>query len=525
MIVKRILLAALISAGLALVTLCGFESRVRAASAPDDMDSGVRAVANVYALIEKNYADPVSADRAFYEGAIPGMLSTLDPHSNFLNPSEYADMQRKQRAQYFGVGMMIGVDNGYVVAMEPFPGAPAARAGLRRGDAIVEVDGKNVKGMDSALVADLLRGPRDTQVRVTVKREGLSEPLVIVVTRGEIITNNQVDAYWVKPGVVYLGIATFEAQNIGGEVDSQLKQLGEKSVTGMVLDLRGNPGGLVTEAVKVAGRFLRDGQVVVSDRGRSAPEQILRAKAQALAQDYPIVTLVNRSSASASEIVSGALQDHDRAWIMGDTTFGKGLVQAQFPLSEESALLLTIAHYYTPSGRLIQRDYQHQSFYEYITRRGAQPAQTEVKSTDSGRTVLGGGGITPDEKYVFPAVNQFQRRVAGSNAVFHFGSVYFGAAKPQLPSPTWSPDAAALDRFQAYLKSQQIPFTDEEFAANRKWVGDLLRRELLMRAFDSKTATRAMIQDDPEVLKAIESLPKAQALLSRRGPSQRAALQ
>jgi len=524
MIVKRTILAALISAGLALVAVCSLGTRVRAASDTDDMDSGVRTVAGVFALVEKNYADPVSADRAFYQGAIPGMLGTLDPHSNFLNPAEYADMQRKQRAQYFGVGMLIGVDNGLVVAMEPFPGSPAARAGLRRGDSILEVDGKDVKGVDSAQVADLLRGPRDTKVRVTVKRAGVTEPLVLVVTRGEILTNNQVDAYWLKPGIVYVGIETFEAQNIGSELESQLKQLGEQSVAGMVLDLRGNPGGLVTEAVKVAGRFLRDGQVVVSDRGRSAPEQVLKAKGQPLAQNYPIVTLVNRSSASASEIVSGALQDHDRAWIMGDTTFGKGLVQAQFPLSEDSALLLTIAHYYTPSGRLIQRDYQNRSFYEYVTRRGAPSAQTEVKATDSGRKVFGGGGITPDEKYVFPAINQFQRRVAASGSVFHFGSVYFGGAEPQLPSPTWTPDANTFDRFQSYLKSQQIPFTEEEFAANRKWVGDLLRRELLMRAYDNKTSVRAAIQADPEVLKAIESLPKAQALLLSRGPSQRAAL-
>jgi carboxyl-terminal processing protease len=186
--------------------------------------------------------------------------------------------------------------------------------------------------------------------------------------------------------------------------------------------------------------------------------------------------------------------------------------------------LLTIAHYYTPSGRLIQRDYQHRSFYEYVTRRGEQPAQTEVKSTDVGRKVFGGGGITPDEKYTFPVVNPFQRRVAASGAVFHFGSVYFGAALPQLSSRTWNPDADAFDRFQAYLKSQQIPFTGEEFAANRKWLGDMLRRELIMRAYDNKTAVRAMILDDAEVLKAIESLPKAQALLSSRGPSQRASL-
>jgi carboxyl-terminal processing protease len=320
------------------------------------MDAGVRAVSDVYALLERNFADKVSADAAFYQGAIPGMLGTLDPHSNFLTPAEYADMQRKQRAQYFGVGMMITVDNGNIVAFEPFPGSPAANAGLRRGDIIVTVDGKETKGMDSAAVADMLRGPRATQVRVTVKREGVSEPIPLVVTRGEIQTS-LVDVFWLKPGVVYAGLTSFEAQNVSRDLESLLHQLDEKSVTGMVLDLRGNRGGLVTEAVNVAGRFLKDQQVVVSNHGRATPEQVYRAKAQPLAQDYPIVVLVDRTSASASEIVSGALQDHDRAWIMGETTFGKGLVQAQFPLSEGAALLLTIAHYYTPSGRLIQRPY------------------------------------------------------------------------------------------------------------------------------------------------------------------------
>jgi carboxyl-terminal processing protease len=289
------------------------------------------------------------------------------------------------------------------------------------------------------------------------------------------------------------------------------------------LDLRGNPGGLVSEAVKVAGRFLKDNQVVVSDRGRAAREQIYRAKGNALAQDYPMVVLVDRGSASASEIVSGALQDHDRAWILGETTFGKGLVQAQFPLSQNAALLLTIAHYYTPSGRLIQRDYTKRSFYEYYAgRRDQEENHSEVKSTDTGRTVYGGGGITPDEKYTPPRANPFQIRVARSNAIFHFGSTYFGVGTPTLPSNTWRPDDATLERFKAFLPTLQVAFTNEEFEANRKWMSDQLRMELLMRAFDKKTALRAAIQEDPEVKLAIDSLPKAQSLLARRGPVQRA---
>jgi len=502
-------------------------SSAEASKSADEMDGGIRVVADAYALIEKNFAEPASADRVFYQGAIPGMLGTLDPHSSFLTPAEYADMQRKQRAQYFGVGMMITVMDGNTVAMEPFPGSPAALAGLRRGDVIVGVDGVDTHGVDSAKVADMLRGPRGKQVRVTVSRPGAPDPITVVITRDEISTS-VVDAFWLQPGVVYLGITSFEAQNVSKDVESLLAKLGEANVTGMVLDLRGNPGGLVNEAVSVAGRFLRDAQVVVQDHGRAAREQVYRAKAQAAAQNYPIVVLVNRGSASASEIVSGALQDHDRAWILGESTFGKGLVQAQFPLSEGAALLLTIAHYYTPSGRLIQRDYQNRSFYDYYyaPRKDDAADQTDIKATDSGRKVYGGGGITPDEKYPTPAGNRFEARVANpsSPSDFHFGDVYFGAAQPQLPSPTWAPDAATLDRFKAYLQSRQVPFTDEEFAANRRWISDRLRMELLERAYDRQTAVRALIRDDPEVHKAIESMPKAQSLLSRRSSTDRAAL-
>lgn len=485
----------------------------------------MRQVVAAYALIEKNFAGEVPADLAFYQGAIPGMLRTLDPHSSFLDPTEYADMQRAQRAQYFGVGMLITVDKGNTVAYEPFPGSPAQLVGLRRGDVIAAVDGVAALGMASAKVADMLRGPRGTQVRVTVQRPGVTEPITFVVTRGEIQTS-VVDAHLLQPGIVFLGITSFEAQNVSKDVEAALGKLGESKVTGMVLDLRGNPGGLVNEAVSVVGRFLRDGQAVVSDHGRAAQERTYRAKAQPLAQGYPIVVMVNRGSASASEIVSGALQDHDRAWLLGEGTFGKGLVQAQFPLSEGAALLLTIAHYYTPSGRLIQRDYNNRSFFDYYysSRKNEAPSETDVKATDSGRKVYGGGGITPDEKYVPPASNRFEARVFGSGAVFHFGSLYFGAAQPQLPSPTWTPDADTIERFKTFLQTQQVTFTDEEFAANRQWISDQLRLELLQRAYDKKTAVRAIMRDDPEVRKAIDSLPKAQSLLSRRGPTQRAAL-
>ena len=261
-----------------------------------------------------------------------------------------------------------------------------------------------------------------------VMREGATEPVTVTVIRGEIETS-LVDAFWLKPGIAFLKVTSFEAQNVARDVEAALTKLDESKIKGLILDLRENRGGLVTEAVSLSGRFLRDGQVVVSHRGRAEKEQVFRAKANPLAQKYPIVVLVNGNSASASEIVSGALQDHDRALIMGENTFGKGLVQAQFPLTEGAALLLTIAHYYTPSGRLIQRDYTKGSFFDYYYARKPTQNTDDVKSTDIGRKMYGGGGITPDEKFEPPKPTLFQRRIYSSSLIYRFASNYFGAGQ------------------------------------------------------------------------------------------------
>jgi len=535
---KKTLLAALVVAGAAvLAPLYGPGILARAATpAGDDLDPAIKAVTSAYALVEQNAAEPVNTESTFYAGVIPGMLHALDPHSNFIEPKEYKEMMRKQQAHYYGVGMQITVDGPRVVVMEPFPGSPATNADLRRGDWIVAVDGKDTAGMDVGQVADMLRGPRGTQVRVSVKREGATEPYTTTVTRDAIETS-VVDVYWLKPGVAYLGVSTFEASNIEHDVQADMRALDESKVNSLILDLRGNMGGLVNEAVFLAGRFLRDGQVVVSQHGRVDADQTYKAKAKEPkdpALKYPMIVLVNRDSASASEIVSGALQDHDRALIMGETTFGKGLVQAQFQLQDGSALLLTIAHYYTPSGRLIQRDYSHSSMLEYYTARpkGDEPAATDdVKSTDSGRKVYGGGGITPDEKYPAQKANLFQRHVLSTgniplqDAFWHFADTYYGPKKPAVASETWMPDADVLGRFKDFLKSRQVNFTDAEFAANQDWMRDRIRHEFLWRAYNKKVANQAARQTDAEVLAAIDNMPKAEALLreSNRAYAMRAA--
>src|SRR5437016_2249004 len=282
-----------------------------------------------------------------------------------------------------------------------------------------------------------------------------------------------VGAFWLKPGIAFLSVTTFEAQNVARDVEAALQKLGEGKINGLILDLRDNRGGLVTEAVSLAGRFLHDGQVVVSHHGRAdKEEQVFRAKSNQAAQRYPMVVMVNGQSASASEIVSGALQDHDRAWILGSTTFGKGLVQAQFPISEGGALLLTIAHYYTPSGRLIQRDYSHRSFYDYYTAGGKDTQNlNDVKSTDTGRKMYGGGGIAPDEKYDPPKASLLERRLSPqySLLLYRFGNSYFGASKPHLPGD-WEPDDETMARFKDFLHTQELPFTDADFNRDKNWL-------------------------------------------------------
>jgi carboxyl-terminal processing protease len=510
---KHLVTAALAISAL-LIPVLSPVTPVRAADLPqDDLDRSVKSLTEALSLLEKNFADPVSSEKVIYQGAVPGMLRTLDPHSSFLDPSEYQDMQRKQRAQYAGIGMLISMDGTKTIAMEPFPGSPAWRADLRRGDVIVAVDGKDVTHKLSNDVADLLRGPHGTQVRVTVMRDGATDPVTVSITRGDIETS-LVDAFWYAPGVAYLKVTSFEAQNVAHDVEAALAKLDETKIKSLILDLRENRGGLVTEAVALAGRFLRDGQVVVSHRGRAEREQIFKAKANPNAQNYPMVVLVNGNSASASEIVSGALQDHDRALILGENTFGKGLVQASFPLSEGAALLLTIAHYYTPSGRLIQRDYSQRSFFDYYYARKNDTQNTnDAKPTDIGRKMFGGGGIAPDVKYDPAHFTLFQRRILNSGEIYRFASKYFGPNKPALPVG-WMPDDATMARFKDHLQSKNFPVTDAEWKRDKSWVAEQLRDEFYMRAFDKKASDKAHIMDDPEVKRAVDAMPQAQNLLS-----------
>jgi carboxyl-terminal processing protease len=271
---------------------------------------------------------------------------------------------------------------------------------------------------------------------------------------------------------------------------------------------------LVNEAVNVADRFLHKGQSIVSHHGRASSETKFTARKGERGPEYPIVVLVNRGTASAAEILSGALQDHDRAVILGENTFGKGLVQAPFPVTGNGALMLTIAKYYTPSGRLIQRDYEHRSFYEYYSRSEGHSNEKDMKKTDGGRTVFGGDGITPDQRYFDSKLDNLQRQLLVRSTFFFYSPEYFATHAGQMEK-SWTPDNAVLSDFKAYASQHKVEFTPEEWNKDHAWISERLREELFITAFSKEQSDRLVLENDPEVRRGVEALPSSKALLEK----------
>jgi carboxyl-terminal processing protease len=492
------------------------QGRVGAQSSADEsqLRDNLKAFTNVYALVEQNYAEPITgdkADTAIYDGAIPGMLRVLDPHSNFYDPKAYAKMREDQHGRYYGVGMVIQQQNNKVYVITPYENTPSYRAGIHPGDIIASVDGKSTDGMTSDLVAKALKGPKGTHVQVTTIREGQPKPLVFDLIRDEIPHPSVDLKYEIRAGVGYIHLTQFQ-ETTAQEVIEAIDGFGD--LKGLVLDLRGNPGGLLSQAVEVCDHLLAKGQGIVSQRGRAYPDQNYTATHGNDGKTFPIVVLVNRNTASAAEIVSGALQDHDRALIVGETTFGKGLVQTVYDLADHSmGLALTTYHYYTPSGRLIQRNYSGVSLYDYYyNHAGALPSNStnqEVKLTDAGRTVYGGGGITPDEKIESPKSNHFQDELLYKDVFFHFAPVYVAN---HAVDKNFEVNDAVMGEFKKYLTSQKIEWTDADLNGVSDWVKTRIKEKIVTIQFGQLQGLRTLADWDPMIQKSLTFLPEAQAL-------------
>jgi carboxyl-terminal processing protease len=489
---------------------------VRATSTDvNNLQDSVKSFTHVLSIVQKDYAIPIDTDHVIYSGAIPGMLRVLDPHSNFFDPRAYANLREDQRGRYYGVGMTIVPRDKYTYVLSPMPASPAYRAGIRPGDVIMAVDGKSTEGLSSSEVADMLKGPKGTVVHITMKRVGYTENLSFTVTRDEIPKHSVDLDFEVKPGIGYIKLSGFN-ETTDAELAMALKDLDATKLDGIVLDLRGNPGGLLNEAVAVSDMFLDKNQLIVSHHGRASVERRYYAVRGNRGVTMPLVVIVNGGSASASEIVTGAIQDHDRGLVVGEQSFGKGLVQTVSGLSENTGLALTTARYYTPSGRLIQRDYKAISLYDYLYNH-KNPAPTEVKLTDSGRQVTGGGGITPDVPAQPAKFNPFQEMILRHEVFFAYqGGVggfttYFLGTKPEITKDFVAGDNV-IKTFRAYLDKEKITYTEDDFAQNLGWIRHEIRKEAFISVFGLTEGAKVDLEDDLQLQKAIESLPQARAL-------------
>ena len=489
---------------------------VRATAAgQNDMQDSVKSFTHVLSVVERNYAEPVDTDKVIYDGAIPGMLRVLDPHSNFFDPKQYALFKEEQQGKYYGVGMTVQQRENQTVVLAPFVGSPAYKAGIRPGDIIQKVDGKSCDGLTTTEVADMLKGAKGTVVHISLGREGWEKPIEVTVTRDEIPRPGVEYFTMVKPGIGYVRVSTFN-ETTDSDLNDALRQLDVSKLDGLIIDLRNNGGGLLNQAVGMADMFLDKNEIVVSHRGRASQERRYYAVRGNQGIEVPVIVLINGQSASASEIVSGAIQDHDRGLIVGEVSFGKGLVQTQFPLTEDTALLLTTARYYTPSGRLIQRDYKNVSLYDYHYN-PQPPTKPEVKLTDSGRQVYGGGGITPDDIIAAPKPDDFEQMLyrrgvfySQQQGVGDFIRFYLGE-KPDITKDFVVNDAVVAE-FRKYLDKQKIKYTDADIQANIGWLKWQVKREVFTSYFGLNDGYKVELQDDVQLEKAIELIPQAKAL-------------
>ena len=500
-------------------------------------------VAEALSIVESNHVVGKKINyNDVFKSSIDGMLHTLDPHSNYFDAKEFEQFRTDQSSRYYGIGATIGDlsdADGKVIATyirATFDNAPAHRAGLRYGDKIIEVNGTSVLGKSFSEVRNFLRGPRGTPAKLVIERYATGKRENIDIIRDSVSQPSISEAYLIRPGVGYIAMTGGFNQTTYAEFAEAMKDLKAKGMKQLVLDLKNNGGGLVGQAYRVANTFLSTGQTVFTQKGRlEGTTEPYRAE-NPNPETMPVVLLVNRNSASASEILAGALQDHDRALIVGETTFGKGLVQNPFILDYGSMLLLTIAKYETPAGRLIQRDYSDGNLYNYYTNGGvgANDADTPVipkgteSKTDAGRAVYSGGGINPDVAVKPDTVTseRFRYQTKLNNPIFAFSmDLAYGKVKGferyKVDRPImFEHDVTALDypvtdalyqTFKAFAL-EKYKYTPAQIDKERDFVQRILRSELVSAAYGSQTSLQVSNEYDNQLLKAIELLPQAKQL-------------
>ena len=479
----------------------------------------VRTFGRILALVEDNSIGKATSED-LVEDAIQGMLHTLDPHSNYLNREAFTEMRDEQRGMFYGLGIQInkrGPDQPLTI-IAPIDGTPAAKAGLQPGDVIAKIEGQDTLGLTVQDAVRKLKGEKGTKVTITIQRVGEGASFDVTLARDEIPTHSVAHAFMVQPGVGIVRISSFTSTTTS-ELDEALQKLRGQGMERLILDLRSNPGGLLDQAVGVASRFIPEGKLVVYTRGRIAgSDQDYTAKGD-LRTNAALVVLVDRNSASASEIVSGCIQDHDRGLVVGETTFGKGLVQRVIPLRDGGALALTTAKYYTPSGRLIQRDFSNLDDYFLDAElddddggAAVAPETTghEVRRTDSGRTVYGGGGITPDYTVKAEREATLLSRLRRENLLFDY-AVRFAARHPDL-KPGFTIGDDVIKDFRSFLTQRNFKYETEAFDSTRKGLELRLRSQIGRVKWGAEAESKILVDGDAQVQRALTLFDEAAKL-------------
>jgi carboxyl-terminal processing protease len=449
----------------------------------------------VFAAVQEHAADPAPADRLFYEGALPAMMRQLDPHSVFFDPAQFEQLKQMERSEQKGFGSVVSVLPGRVIVLQTLPGTPSAKAGLSPGDEILGINGYVLAQLEFEQLIQLLGAARQQPAQLTVRRPGNSRLMGFTLVPALLEQPSVERAFLMKPGIGYLRVSSFDT-NTARLVHESIEQLGGRSLKGLVLDLRNNPGGVAAAAAEIAAMFLKPGQRILSVKGRSKKEEVLDVPAAAQPYDFPVAVLVNEKSASASEIVTGAIQDHDRGVVLGEPSFGKGLVQSVYPLTGGSGVALTTAFYYTPSGRSIQKPLREGTLQR-------DQERTAEYKTDKGRIVKGGGGITPDEIVLPPMPSRLVAVLEASASYQTFATEYLSSHKVD---EEFDVDAKLLDEFQVFLSGRNIRPGVGEWLRDREFIQSRLKQELFNQAFGVAKGDEVEVARDPVIRRAVELL-------------------
>jgi carboxyl-terminal processing protease len=459
-----------------------------------DLDSSLKRFTEVLATVQREAADPINTEGAIYQGAIPGMLKRLDPHSIFFDPQQYDQLKEMERSERKGFGTVVSILPGRVIVLQAMEGTPSAKAGLQPGDEIVAVNNIALARLQFEQIVGFLSEARQHQAQLIVRRPNNARLMQFVLDPALVDSPSVDRAFLLQPDLGYVRVTSFDPQT-AKQLKEAIESIGGVKLKGLVLDLRDNGGGVVQAALQAASYFLKPGQRLLSVKGRSIQGQDVDAPADSAIYQFPLAVLVNSKTASASEILTGALQDHDRATILGETSFGKGLVQNVFTLSGNTAIALTTAFYYTPSGRSIQKPLPSGQL--------EVEKQKEEFHTDSGRMVTGGGGIQPDIHVEPELVNRLRMALDASGSFTSFATSFI--QKHQITG-SFQVSAADLEDFEVFASERGIQPSVGEWVKERAWVQSRLKQEIFNQALGVAKGDEVEAQRDPLVQAAIQKL-------------------